>query len=190
VAERLIDLGEVADRGDRVGGRPRRRRWASAKAPVGLLLAAFVLGLVAGWAAYHVRELEQRRAEAQQEPSVLLWPGAVGASRSDGRLVTFDAQVTAVNDGTTAVRVGDLRAQQEGFTMASSPRVWRIEAGRLWTFNVTVTWDCTGRFPYEVLPVGMSVERAGGRPERTSSSLVLRDSGWREFSEGVCGRFG
>jgi hypothetical protein len=189
MAERLIDLGEVADRGDRVGGRPRWRRWTSAKVPVGLLGAAFMLGLVAGGAAYHVRE-EQRRAEAHQEPSVLLWPGTVGASRSDGRLVTFDAQVTAVNDTTAAIRVGDLRAEQEGFTMTSSPRVWRIAAGRLWTFNVTVTWDCFGRFPSEVLAVGMSVERDRGRLEQTSSRMVLRDSGWREFGAEVCGRFG
>jgi hypothetical protein len=189
--EPVIELGEVAGQRPSDGGRRAGwRRWPSARVPAALLAAAFGLGLVAGAAAYHLRELEQRRAEVRQEPVILLWPGTVGASRSDGRLVTFDAQVTAVNNGTAAIEIGNLRAQQVGFSMDSSPRLWRIQAGRLWTFNVTVTWDCTGRFPYEVLPVGVSVEHAGGRVEQVSSPMVLRDSGWPEYGAEFCGRFG
>jgi hypothetical protein len=188
----VIDLDQPAQNRTPPDGRSRdgRRRFATARALVLIVVGSFLAGATAGGVAMQAWRYEPLAASVEARSSVvsvLLFAGSeVTAVRHEQRRVRIETQVTVVNAGPETVNVLTVDGDQPGVTVRSPERARRIAPGAASPVDVVVEWNCAAD-QSRALAVSVTVQTEDEQV-RKLTPVALDDTPWLVSGHGGCAK--
>ncbi|MEV6812966.1 hypothetical protein [Micromonospora sp. NPDC051296] len=168
---------------------PRTVTRTPRRAAVLLLVAAFIVGVVAG--GLGMTEIRDSREQRERDATVALVALPASARSGGGTptgAVRLNAQLALINTGPAPITVQSARAQRPGVLIRDTGHTRTLRPGGTGWVDVELLLQCPTTFDPEPVLMTFSVETAAGRVREVDYPIALATGSWADAVSFNCRR--